>query len=133
LTAYTLDTNVVIGWLFRRADAERFFDELITADTLVAAPLLLAECTSVIREVFDRRLREDTGSERLSIVLALPVRIIESKLQYVRAMELARQFRRRNAYDTQHLAVAEAERATLVSFDRGHLHAARQLGVASYF
>ncbi len=99
-------------------------------DELVGAPLLLAECTSLIRrEIFDRRLEHDLGTRRLDILLNLPLRIVDSRVQYSRAIELARQFQHRRAYDMQHLAVAEMERAELATFDRGLRHAARELGV----
>ena len=136
MTSYVLDTNVVIAWLFpeRTSEAETFFGQLRGVDDLVAAPLLLAETTSIVRrEAFDRRISHERARERLQLLLSLPLRIIDSKSQYVRSLELARQFQHRKAYDMQHLAVAESERAALVTFDRGLTHAAREIGVPLFF
>jgi predicted nucleic acid-binding protein len=82
-------------------------------------------------EIFDRRLEHELGMRRLHILLNLPIRIVDSRVQYSRdsrAIELARQFQHRRAYDMQHLAVAEMELAELATLDRG-LHAASEIGV----
>jgi predicted nucleic acid-binding protein len=103
-------------------------------DQLIAAPILLAETTSIIRrEVFDRHISHDNAAAKLEQFLGLPLQVIESTNQYIRALELARQFQHRKAYDMQHLAVAESEEATLVTFDRGLRHAAREIGIPSFF
>lgn len=90
----------------------------------------MAECTSILRrEVFDRRIDHEQAHLRLDILLSLPVRIVDSRVQYSRAFELARRFQHRKAYDMQHLAVAEIENAELATLDRGLRHAAREMGV----
>jgi predicted nucleic acid-binding protein len=136
LTRFALDSNVVIGWLFpeRGSNAQAFFVQLLDGDELVASPLLLAECTSMIRrEAFDRRVTNTRAVDRLEVLLDLPLRVVDSKVQYRRAIELAEQFQHRKAYDMQHLAVAESERAALVTFDRGLTHAAREIGVPLFY
>jgi predicted nucleic acid-binding protein len=114
----------------RGTPARDFIGSLQDDDELIGSPLLLAECTSVLRrEVFDRRLSHDEAVHRLDVLINLPLRIIDSRVQYSRAMELASQFQHRKAYDMQHLAVAEMESAELATLDRGLRHAAREVGV----
>jgi predicted nucleic acid-binding protein len=101
---------------------------------MIGAPLLLSECTSVIRrEVFDRRIDHSLGVARLQILLDLPLRLVTAPEQFPRALELARQFQHRRAYDMQHLACAELADAELVTLDRGLSHAADRIGVPVRF
>jgi predicted nucleic acid-binding protein len=136
VTTYVLDTNVVVAWLFPAplSDAEPFFRQLRGIDELLGAPLLLSETTSVVRrEVFDRHLAYERAQEKLREFMSLPLRVVHTSDQYLRAFQLATRFQHRKAYDMQHLAVAESERAALVTFDRGLRHAAREIGVQLFF
>jgi predicted nucleic acid-binding protein len=131
LPRYTIDTNVVINWLVSRSSpAEAFFAGLTQEDELISPFLLIPECTSVLREeVFARRLRHDEAQDHLQTLLNLPVTLFVSPRQFLRALDLAEQFQHQKAYDMQYVSVAELAEATLVTGDRGPLHAAREIGV----
>jgi predicted nucleic acid-binding protein len=99
-------------------------------DELVGAELLRSECTSIIRKaVFDRWISQDQGSRLVQELIELPVRVVSSPQQFSRALDLAARFQHKKAYDMQYLAVAELERAELMTIDRGLRHAAHEVGV----
>ena len=131
MARYTVDANVVINWLMSRVDnAETFFKALTEQDELVSPLLLLPECTSVLREeVFARRLRQEEARDHLETLLSLPLTVFQSFEQFSRALDLSERFQHQKAYDMQYVSVAELAEATLVTGDRGPLHAARAIGV----
>jgi predicted nucleic acid-binding protein len=105
-----------------------------TGDTLLATPLLLPECTSVLRrEVFFKRMEHYEAAQLLDKLIALPLVNIDAAVQNRRALDLSRQFQHKKAYDMQYLAVAEVTRSDLVTMDRGLRHAAMQIGVPVRF
>lgn len=132
MARYTVDANVVINRLLPggASVARDFFDELGSLDELYAAQVLLPECTSVLNvEVFERRVTRDEGRLLLATLLEIPFNLVDSPLQFARAFELADRFQQRKGYDLQYVAVAEMTRSTLVTGDRGSIHAAREIGV----
>jgi predicted nucleic acid-binding protein len=134
LARYVLDANVIVGWLLARPGPTEFVAGLTTADDLVAAQLLLPECTSTLRsEVYDRRIEPIDAERLLGRVFELPLRLTESPRQFTRALELAHRFRRRNAYDMQYLAAAELSNCEIVTMDRGLRYAAEDIGVPVQF
>jgi predicted nucleic acid-binding protein len=132
LARYCFDANVLIMWLFPGDSdvIDGFMAELSGEDELYCAPLLMPECTSVIREeVFDRRLTHDEAQSLVARLTSMPIEEILSRRQFPRALDLARRFQHKKAYDMQYLAVAELTRSQLVTRDRGLRHAAEAIGV----
>lgn len=85
----------------------------------VVAPVLLHyEATNVLHRLAGSgALRPETAREALEVVLALPVRLLESPQLAVRAWELARQLGLPAAYDAHYLAVAEQQECELWTAD----------------
>jgi predicted nucleic acid-binding protein len=132
LARYTVDANVVVNRLLPRGAlaAQAFFDDLSALDELYAAQVLLPECTSVLHvQVFEGRVTRDEGQLLLAAMLQIPFSLVDSSQQFARAFELADRFQHRKGYDLQYVAVAEMTRSTLVTGDRGSIHAAREIGV----
>ncbi|HWC29477.1 MAG TPA: type II toxin-antitoxin system VapC family toxin [Dehalococcoidia bacterium] len=130
MSRYVTDANIFIGWLLSRPAAVEFVDALTMADELLAAQLMLPECTSTLRsEVFHGRLSEAVASSFLGRLLGLPLQLVNSPEQFSYALELARRFRHRNAYDMQYLAIAALTNGELVTMDQGLYHAADEVGV----
>ena len=74
--------------------------------------LLLAECTSVIREqVFRKRVSHAEGQRLLGNLLALPFEVFEGRDQFRRAFDLAERFRTLKAYDMRTLRSPSGRRA----------------------
>ena len=136
LATFTLDSNVLVAWVLPdgRRSAGEFIASLQRVDTLLATPLLLPECTSVLRrEVFYRRLLHEEALALLDRLITLPLVLINSAAQFERGLELSRRFQHKKAYDMQYLAVAELTGSNLVTMDRGMRHAATQIGVPVRF
>ena len=129
---FCLDASVVLARLLQEGLplVESFWSSVTQNDDLVAAQLLPAECTSVIRRAaFSGRITSDEGRRLVQELVHLPLQVVGSAQQFVRAFELADRFQHKKAYDMQYLAVAEIERAVLITVDRGLRHAAREIGV----
>jgi predicted nucleic acid-binding protein len=128
---YCPDASVILAWLLadQRSDAvAAFWTGLTTADELVAPMLLLAECTSVLRKrAFGGALSHDDSIQLLGQMLELPIRVSNEPAQFLRAMEISNGTKRAKAYDMQYVAVAEAERAEIVTLDGGIRQAALEL------
>ena len=125
---------MVVGWLLARSEPFDFVAQLTTADDLLAAQLLLPECTSTLRtEVFERRISQDDADGMLERLLVLPLTAVQSAQQFSRALELAERFAHRHAYDMQYLAAAQLSDAEIVTMDRGLRHAATEIGVPVRF
>ena len=136
MAVFTLDTNVLVAWVLPdgRSSAREFMPDLQRTDTLLATPLLLPECTSVLRrEVFYRRMSHVDALSLLNQLISLPLVLIDSAAQFERALDLSRRFQHKKAYDMQYLAVAELTDSNLVTMDRGLRHAANQTGVPVRF
>jgi predicted nucleic acid-binding protein len=85
---------------------------------VIAPPLLYAEATSVLRRsVFQSNLLEVEAETALHDLLSLPIRIVGENAVYMRAFSLSSHFGQARAYDTQFLALAETEGATLFTAD----------------
>ena len=118
-----VDASAVLAWLLpyeRSAHVRRSWLQLLTAgEQLLAPPLLLAECTSVIREAsFRDLLTPAQAAQAVADLVELPVTLIMDRSLYTRALDLAARFQLRRAYDTQYLAAAEIEKSGLLTVDR---------------
>jgi predicted nucleic acid-binding protein len=129
---YCLDASVVLAWLLNEnfVGVQSFFAAINDEDTFIAPQLLRPECTSVIREeAYAKRISQSEATELVSVLTQMEIRINHSLSQFSRALELSERFQNAKAYDAQYLAVAEMERAELVTVDRGLRHAANEVGV----
>jgi predicted nucleic acid-binding protein len=119
---YQRSAHVRRSWLHLLASGER----------LVAPPLLLAECTSVIREAsFGDLLTPAQAAQAVADLVELPVRLVTDRSLYIRAFDLAARFQLRRAYDTQYLAAAEIEKSGLLTVDRSLYQQALELGIGA--
>ena len=122
-----MDASAVLSWLFEQqyAEVDAFWQSLAATDNVIAAQLLLPECTSVLRRsVFMKRMTRPAASLALQKSLAMPFQLVTDVAQFTRAFDLANRFQHKKAYDMQHLAVAELTNSTLITRDRGLRHAA---------
>jgi len=132
--AVCVDASAALAWLLpnqRTDDASRTWLQLLASgQRLLAPPLFLAECTSVIREAsFEGALTPARAAETVAALVELPVTLVTDRSIYGRALELATRFQLRRAYDTQYLAAAEIERCELLTVDRGMYQHALELGI----
>ena len=101
-----------------------------TADDLVAPPLFLAECTSVLSvETLFKRIEAERARAVIAEVLQFGIRIVTRTDIYPRAYDMARALGWGKAYDALYLATAELEGAELLTLDGGMGEAAGRLGV----
>ncbi len=84
-------------------------------------------------QVFDQRVTRDDGERLLERMLRLPLQLVDSSSQFLRAFNLALRFGHRKAHDMQYLAVAELVEAEIVTLDRGIRYAAEDLGISVRF
>ena len=122
-----------MAWLLETERTEivrAFWTRLTSTDELVAAMLLIPECTSVLRvKAYEGSITQPEALRGVAQMLALPLRISSDQRQFTRAVEMAARTRRRKAYDMQYVAVAELEQAEIVTIDGGVRQAALELGV----
>ena len=126
----------MLSWLLnqRVPSVEGFWASVVADDELLAAQLLLPECTSVLRRtVFTGNLSPQSGAEALALALGIQWSLVTDERQFPRAFDLAATFQHKKAYDMQYLAVAEITGSTLVTRDRGMRHAANQNAVPVRF
>jgi len=110
--------------------ADEFWRVLAPTDALIAPPLLLAECTSVLSvETLFKRIEAERARAVIQEILALGIRIVWRTDIYPRAYDMARALGWGKAYDALYLATAELEGAELLTLDGGMGEAAGRLGV----
>src|SRR5215217_4994341 len=69
ISVFLVDANVIVGWLLSRPAPVAFVERLRTEDDLLAARLLLPECTSVLRaEVYEDRIQPRDAQRLLARV-----------------------------------------------------------------
>ena len=133
-----VDASAALAWLLpdqRSANVSRVWLQLLASgQRLLAPPLFLAECTSVIREAsFEGALTPAGAAEAVAALVELPVTLVMDRSIYGRALELATRFRLRRAYDTQYLATAEIDRCELLTLDSSMYQHALELGISAEF
>lgn len=137
MTTWCVDANVVIATLLQEnatPAARAFWSGLSRADEVIAAQVLLPECTAALRrKVVDGSITEAEGRQLVEDMLALPVVIEQTRDQFRMAFDWALAMRRRRMHDLQYLAVAILRRAQLVTIDSGLRQAAQERGVAVRF
>jgi len=129
-----IDASAALAWLLPHHRTNNVSDTwrqlLASGERLLAPPLFLAECTSVIREAsFEGVLTLPQAAEVVATLVDLPVTLVMNRSIYGRALDLATRFQLRRAYDTQYLAAAEIERCELLTVDRGMYQHALEVGI----
>jgi predicted nucleic acid-binding protein len=93
---------------------------------LLAPCLLVAEVTNAIyKRVVRGEMSLATAQAALSVVLSFPIELREEPGLPARAMELAREHRRPNTYDSQYLALAERHDSELWTGDERFYNAVK--------
>ncbi|MGH6957349.1 MAG: type II toxin-antitoxin system VapC family toxin [Caulobacteraceae bacterium] len=111
-----VDASVAVKWLIPEegSDAAK---RLIADEILVAPDLLFAECVNVLGTKTRRGdLTAMFAEEALAVLESVPIRSVAARLHIRAAYAVASELDR-SAYDALYLAVAPAERATLVTAD----------------
>ena len=110
---------------------ERFVAWRQAGSAIFAPPLLLAECTSVIRRyVYNRLLTVDEAAVALADLAALDVTVVpDTTARCQVAYDWATQLGQARAYDGFYLALAQDLAAPLYTGDKRLANGARQLGI----
>lgn len=130
-----IDAGAVVGALLPTIAPVDTLDRFVAwrqaGAGIVAPPLLLAECTSVIRRyVFNRLLTADEAAVALADLAALDVTIVpDTAARCQAAYDWAVQLGQVRAYDGFYLALAQALTASLYTGDKRLANGARQLGI----
>ncbi len=121
--ALIVDASVALKWVITE-DASDIASHLIQTDELAAPGLLFIECANVLwTKVRRGQLSSDDARAAYAAIEAAPVRSISTRLHAAAAQVIAIELGK-SAYDSLYLAVALAERSTLVTADEAFLRAA---------
>jgi predicted nucleic acid-binding protein len=134
--AVCLDASTVITWLVpqsaSRAVADGMRAIVFSNEQLIAPPLLFSESTSVLSQLVYRSVvTADEARDALLDLLALPLHIVSRNVVYETALELAHRLGQAKAYDTQYMAVAYLESATVITSGSGMHNNCLRLGIPS--
>jgi len=118
-----IDASVALKWVLDE-DGSEAACALVAGDVLAAPDLLFIECANVLW-VKARRgvISEADAKEAYAAIAATPIRPVSAALYAEEALSIAFDLDQ-TAYDSLYLAVALAERATLISADTAFLNAA---------
>ncbi len=97
---------------------------LVANETLAAPDLLFVECANVLwRKVRQGQIDASAARQALASIEAAPVRVVPVRPHVAAALSIALELAQ-SAYDSLYLAMALAERATLVTADARFANAA---------
>ncbi len=120
------DASVAIKWVFPEVDSDRAVDLRKTDDSIIAPDLIVVEIGNAIWKRAVRGAIDPVDAvEAHKLAIALLTRLVPIQELAERAMELAITLRH-PIYDCFYLALAERERAPLVTADKRLLVAAKQ-------
>ena len=132
---YCLDASFVLAWLIPAQRTSAIQQRWLTFtgdDDLMAPPLVLAECTSILhQQVQTGRMIPDFARRLLAMLLRLPIRLVERPQVHETAFEIAQLLRWEKAYDSEYVAVAQIEDGELLTLDRVLHRGAQRLSVRS--
>jgi predicted nucleic acid-binding protein len=119
-----VDATVAVKWLVKEPGSDQAA-RLIQNEILAGPDLLFIECANVLRTKQRRGdLTAELVREALGILADAPVRTVPIRPHVAAAHAIASELDR-SAYDALYLAVAVAERATLVTADARFARAAQ--------
>ena len=111
-----VDASVAIKWIMVE-DGTPAANQLIVGDALAAPDLLFIECANVLRTKARRGdISVGVARQGLEIIDAVPIRSVPTRPHVAAAQAIALELDR-SAYDALYLAVALAEKATLITAD----------------
>ena len=126
-----VDASVAAKWILAEADSDRAAALRSPADDFIAPSLVLAEIGNAICKAALRRdVDAQDATDMLQIAAAHYARIVPLDELGIRAIELAIELRH-PIYDCFYLALAERERAPLVTADGRLLAAAKKAKVTA--
>ncbi len=108
-----VDSNILVAFGLSdeplHAQANQILATWTSAGTMLAAPRLFrSEITAVVRKVvYQQRITHEQGRGMLTRLLSYPVDFYEDDTLLQSAYELAEQYTRPRAYDTQYLALSQ--------------------------
>jgi predicted nucleic acid-binding protein len=119
-----VDASLVVDWVIPAADpalpAQAVLRRLVeTAEDLLAPRLLLEEVSNAL--LTGVRRKRWTGAQAdtaHSLLVELPVRLLDEPRDRTRAWDLARRYDNHPIYDLVYVALAERRGTTLITQDR---------------
>lgn len=132
---YCVDASFVLSWLIpaqRTTAIQQRWLAFTREDELVAPPLVLAECTSILSEKAQTgQMIPDFAKRLLDKLLRLPIRLVERAEVHEAAFDVAQRLGWKKAYDAEYVAVAQIEDGELLTLDVGLHRGARRLSIRS--
>jgi predicted nucleic acid-binding protein len=133
---FCVDASLVLAWLLpeqRTLQVSRMWLQLLQeGHALVSPPLLLAECTSVLREqAYKGRIAHRDSAAILRDLLSLPIGLVASTELYPVALDIAARLKQPKAYDAQYIAAAQLSEGELLTLDNALYQGATRVNTRS--
>jgi predicted nucleic acid-binding protein len=119
-----VDASLVVDWVIPAADpalpAHAVLHRLVeTAEDLLAPRLLLEEVSNALLSGVRRKRWNGAQADAAhSLLVELPVRLLDEPRDRTRAWDLARRYDNHPIYDLLYVALAERRGTTLITQDR---------------
>lgn len=130
---YCFDASFILTWLIperRTPPLQQRWLAFSSQDEILAPHLLLAECTSVLREyVYRGRLSQSSAQQLIKALCQMPIMFIHRPDIFTRGLQIAAELGWQKAYDALYIAIAELEHGELLTLDRGMYQAALRLSL----